>query len=1285
MFGRLLLLIVCIKCVCSVSISQTLQPPCDLKDAYGYENIPNNVDGHDWFVVSGTSSPDSIPTGDANSTGNCYMLHKPDNADEGETALLFSSCYSPNDLISKDISLRFVHVTYGQHVGALNVYIRQGCVRLPDWPTSQLSMEDDLIWHVWGVVGSQANAWAEVQLTLDDRPSSAGSFQILFEAVVGNSSLSHIALDDISINGATCFMDTDFFCDNSSCIPDDWVCDQNTKGGLVDCIDGTDETETTCCDPRTFFMCNNGRCIERTKLCDGVRDCARLGESEDEAYCPGSTEARAEIPTSKQMNTTNAIKTPTENSTPTQSSERASISTEIQAKNPRVTTSYALVSQRFEKDESESSKTSSSTTDMTTTVRYMTGVTMKRAANKTFCDSYDIIAIFDNCTFIGIFMVIAIIFIIAAICLSIFTYNRYFATPRKPSVVTDSSYVETLSNVETHQDQNGFITTSPGLVYAAVMKTITQTGQETDGQCSLTFNIDPHGKNTHETTSKTNEENKKTEIDEDNHDIDASVEIATTGLNATAGNMVVNNEENALLSNDKPCKAEQLERPYSGYSSIDTNPSEGSAKSPANRMSSAYEDVNLGDLKPSEERRPTLPGGHPSLETLIEDKPEVTILSKRPAGVIPRLTSIAENVSNESQHGQEDISLPENVYSESDEVQNMKLDSDVNKREPDKRKSSCYAKINDNSTVQAQEGPYVEITKTQSETRRPTLPQGHPSFGKTLTFEDSSDAHSIDTIEDTDIMDMEPSDESANGRMTGQSEFNDDANLQCEMESDQIQNEETNKSLYCIHHSALVDHRSKVIEVPGTSVILDIPEGALADGDAFDVALSVYWGDEFYPPLENNQFVIGPSVCCEPHNTNFLKPVTLTIPHSAGIIASRNITVWTNTSQQIVGLSHEKWRLLLDGVADHNYENVHGERISVCVTEKSVKIRISHFSWFTALLSYFTGTQALQMAMIPYMNPPYLRDADIIYIKLYALREDQPMECIESQEKKVCGVQCGEVTPFLLHLNEADIICQMKIINEGNKWNPMEDQTDISYEGIRHGKYAKCTFTLRKTDMDVLRINGQINAHQAEKHIVKNAIFASQMVAIPKRVTDDKHIPQRIAEEPIMQQHQQLLGNGCPQRPVVNRPTPLRSARPQIQQSPSTSQGRDVNMSERLNSGNGGSDGVHPTEPPLQSLQPFKMRERGSLTNPFLEIVARGILPKWRDLAFKLGFSDDDCEDFESGDNFPAAFWPAFRMLDHFRSRLSENEVRHGKRILADAIQSLDTNLHDKIVNWGSR
>ena len=96
---------------------------------------------------------------------------------------------------------------------------------------------------------------------------------------------------------------------------------------------------------------------------------------------------------------------------------------------------------------------------------------------------------------------------------------------------------------------------------------------------------------------------------------------------------------------------------------------------------------------------------------------------------------------------------------------------------------------------------------------------------------------------------------------------------------------------------------------------------------------------------------------------------------------------------------------------------------------------------------------------------------------------------------------------------------------------------------------------------------------------------------------------------------------------------------------------------------------VDPLPGPFAS---WKSRETSSLSNFYLEMVAKNIQPRWRQLASILGFNDVDCEEFESVDDCAGPWWPSFRMLDAYRARLNETEARNGKDILADAIRMLD-------------
>ncbi|XP_072039369.1 uncharacterized protein [Amphiura filiformis] len=264
--------------------------------------------------------------------------------------------------------------------------------------------------------------------------------------------------------------------------------------------------------------------------------------------------------------------------------------------------------------------------------------------------------------------------------------------------------------------------------------------------------------------------------------------------------------------------------------------------------------------------------------------------------------------------------------------------------------------------------------------------------------------------------------------------------------ADQVENFR-NQSWNCKEFSATIDHKSQVVHVPDTRVKLEVPEGALPMTETVDVIASVHPTGNHHPPLENNQFVIGPTVCIEPHSVRFLKPVVLVLPHSAQNITARNITVWSKITEA------SKWHILFDGAAKSDAS----ESVTVRVTGGKVKIRVTHFSWFTAIYSYVTGSpqapQTLQMEMRPFMHPPYVKDIDMIYLRVYYLREDQT-KCVQNEEKMVNGVQCGEMTPFVLHLNGENVSSRIKIISQENKWQLVDEQK-AKTSSFRHFKWGR--------------------------------------------------------------------------------------------------------------------------------------------------------------------------------------------------------------------------------------
>ena len=69
------------------------------------------------------------------------------------------------------------------------------------------------------------------------------------------------------------------------------------------------------------------------------------------------------------------------------------------------------------------------------------------------------------------------------------------------------------------------------------------------------------------------------------------------------------------------------------------------------------------------------------------------------------------------------------------------------------------------------------------------------------------------------------------------------------------------------------------------------------------------------------------------------------------------------------------------------------ERAMVHVTDTKIKIRITHFSWWTPILSYLFGSETMQLVMFPYLHPPQIKDTDVVHLKVYAVSKDQSQVC----------------------------------------------------------------------------------------------------------------------------------------------------------------------------------------------------------------------------------------------------------------------------------------------------
>ncbi|XP_023328229.1 MAM and LDL-receptor class A domain-containing protein 1 [Eurytemora carolleeae] len=158
----------------------------------GLCGFKNEAEGNfNWEVGRGSNNPNTGPQRDHSSfstnriTGAFAFIDASYPRRPDDRALLTSEEFPPTDEDDQGpLCLRFWTHMFGNGIGSLNVYVRDG--------------ETDR--KIWGLTGDAGNNWYMGQAPI----SSIQKFKIVFEGVVGRNSLGNIAIDDISIAPGVC-------------------------------------------------------------------------------------------------------------------------------------------------------------------------------------------------------------------------------------------------------------------------------------------------------------------------------------------------------------------------------------------------------------------------------------------------------------------------------------------------------------------------------------------------------------------------------------------------------------------------------------------------------------------------------------------------------------------------------------------------------------------------------------------------------------------------------------------------------------------------------------------------------------------------------------------------------------------------------------------------------------------------------------------------------------------------------------------------------------------------
>ncbi|XP_038072325.1 uncharacterized protein LOC119740917 isoform X2 [Patiria miniata] len=192
-----------------------------------------------------------------------------------------------------------------------------------------------------------------------------------------------------------------------------------------------------------------------------------------------------------------------------------------------------------------------------------------------------------------------------------------------------------------------------------------------------------------------------------------------------------------------------------------------------------------------------------------------------------------------------------------------------------------------------------------------------------------------------------------------------------------------------------IDHTGGKLELFNGEISLEIPPGALREGQVEDITLSVDWNDKHVPPLRLSDMNVAPVVQCGPTGLQFNKPVQLKLPHCAVIPDNKHCKMTVHCSKTKEGETPQWNRISKPEDSDMAVECQDGCFIlSVC-----------HFTSFAVTLESGEEIFAKEIMFVPYgQEISTLQDDQEIRIYLYNYHSSN-REQIRQEEQYLGGKQ----------------------------------------------------------------------------------------------------------------------------------------------------------------------------------------------------------------------------------------------------------------------------------------
>ena len=229
--------------------------------------------------------------------------------------------------------------------------------------------------------------------------------------------------------------------------------------------------------------------------------------------------------------------------------------------------------------------------------------------------------------------------------------------------------------------------------------------------------------------------------------------------------------------------------------------------------------------------------------------------------------------------------------------------------------------------------------------------------------------------------------------------------------------------------------------------------------------------------MQEDQLILGPVVSCTPDELRFLRPVTLSVPHSGINISQHCLQVWCKSKAE-----DAVWEKLYDGLQNYAATAV---RVGVSVEENRIKLRVDHFTDFSftttpisKLWNWLNPPEQL-LEILAYMDPAEVATSRHVCVRVYAIKTTDAatrkvIEKFEDEtgESGMCSLHAG----FVLKADGKNLSVVVKI-TPGQQWRPVDTiEGCIPYTNIQNGGQAN-NFPAARREIGFQLPDGEDRAH----------------------------------------------------------------------------------------------------------------------------------------------------------------------------------------------------------------